>query len=82
MDSGGNFTPPIQTRVSSFSIKADTVGAAASFLCMIHCVATPFLFVAQACASTCCSAAPTWWRAIDFASVSYTHLTLPTTLVV
>ena len=67
MDSGINFGPPIQTRVSSFSIKADTVGAAASFLCMIHCVATPFLFVAQACASTCCSAAPTWWRAIDFA---------------
>ena len=67
MDSGGNFALPIQTRVSSFSIKADTVGAAASFLCMIHCVATPFLFVAQACASTCCSAAPTWWRAIDFA---------------
>lgn len=51
----------------SISLKADTLGATASFLCMIHCVATPFLFVAQACASTCCSAAPVWWRAIDFA---------------
>ena len=53
--------------MTALSIKADALGAAASFLCMIHCVATPFLFVAQACASTCCSEAPTWWRAIDFA---------------
>jgi hypothetical protein len=53
--------------LSTLSIKADTIGAAASFLCMIHCVAAPFLFVAQACAHTCCSGAPTWWRSIDFA---------------
>jgi hypothetical protein len=50
----------------SFSLKSDSVGAAASFLCMIHCLATPFLFVAQACSSACCSGAPTWWRAVDF----------------
>jgi hypothetical protein len=30
----------------------DTIGAAASFLCMIHCVATPFIFIAQACSHT------------------------------
>ena len=52
--------------MTSFTFKSDTVGAAASFLCMIHCLATPFLFVAQACSSACCSDAPTWWRAVDF----------------
>lgn len=51
----------------SLPLKSDTIGAAASFLCMIHCVATPFIFIAQACSHSCCSAAPTWWRAIDFA---------------
>ena len=51
----------------SLPIKSDTIGAAASFLCMIHCVATPFIFIAQACSHSCCSAAPTWWRVIDFA---------------
>ena len=48
------------------TLKSDSLGAAASFLCMVHCLATPFLFVAQACAKTCCSEAPMWWRAIDF----------------
>ena len=52
--------------MTSLTFKSDSVGAAASFLCMIHCLATPFLFVAQACSSTCCSGAPTWWRAFDF----------------
>lgn len=51
--------------MSSFSIKADTVGAAASLLCMVHCLATPFLFVAQVCSKTCCAEAPHWWRTID-----------------
>lgn len=51
----------------SLSIKSDTIGAAASFLCMIHCIATPFIFIAQACTHSCCSSAPSWWRAIDFA---------------
>ncbi len=53
--------------MSSLSVKTDKLGAIASFLCMIHCCATPFLFVAQACSHTCCSSAPGWWRGIDFA---------------
>ena len=50
----------------STTYRADSFGAAASFLCMIHCLATPFLFVAQTCAKSCCGDAPGWWRAIDF----------------
>lgn len=46
--------------------KSDKVGALASTLCMIHCIATPFLFIAQTCSSACCSATPDWWIWIDY----------------
>lgn len=48
------------------SRKSDLIGAFASGLCLIHCVATPFLFVVQACSSTCCTSTPGWWQAIDY----------------
>lgn len=49
-------------------LNSDMIGAIASGLCVIHCIATPFLFVAQSCSVTkkCCSAGPTWWSAIDY----------------
>ena len=47
-------------------IKFDTIGAFASGLCMLHCIATPFFFIASACSSSCCSAAPSWWQWIDY----------------
>lgn len=47
------------------SQKSDIFGAMASSLCLIHCMITPFIFVAQTCSVTCCSSAPTWWRSID-----------------
>ena len=47
------------------SQKSDNFGAAASFLCLLHCLITPFIFVAQTCSIHCCAAAPSWWRAID-----------------
>ena len=48
--------------------KNDLIGASASFLCMIHCVATPFIFIASACSKSCCSSSsvPAWWIFIDF----------------
>ena len=46
--------------------KSDTLGALASALCMLHCLATPFLFIAQTCSTTCCEAAPMWWQWIDY----------------
>lgn len=46
--------------------ESDKIGAFASTLCMIHCFATPFIFVAQSCALSCCSVAPDWWRWIDY----------------
>jgi len=46
--------------------KSDSIGVMASGLCLIHCLATPFLFVAKTCAMSCCAAAPIWWVLLDY----------------
>ena len=46
--------------------KTDIIGAIASSLCLIHCIATPFIFIAQSCSMVCCDSAPVWWRFIDY----------------
>ena len=46
--------------------KSDILGSFASSLCLVHCVATPFLFLAQASAVTCCDGPPTWWKFMDY----------------
>ncbi len=48
------------------TLKIDKVGIVASLLCMVHCIATPFLFLAKACTTSCCSASPNWWASLDF----------------
>ena len=47
-------------------IKSDACGALASGLCMIHCLITPFIFIAQSCSASCCDSAPEWWRWLDY----------------
>ena len=47
-------------------IKPDAIGSLASMLCLIHCIATPFIFITQACAMTCCADAPIWWQSLDY----------------
>ena len=51
---------------SIYAQKYDAIGAIASFMCMIHCIATPFLFIASACSVTCCDATPLWWQWVDY----------------
>ena len=46
--------------------KPDLLGTFASSLCLVHCLATPFVFIAQTCTASCCSGAPTWWSFIDY----------------
>ncbi|MEO9571913.1 MAG: MerC domain-containing protein [Polaribacter sp.] len=47
--------------------RTDTLGALASAICLIHCIATPFIFIAQSCTVTCChEETPTWWKFIDY----------------
>ena len=48
-------------------VNSDTVGVFASGLCMAHCIATPFFFIASACSLSCCSASPLWWQWLDYA---------------
>ncbi|MBH83795.1 MAG: hypothetical protein CMP70_03885 [Flavobacteriales bacterium] len=48
------------------NIQFDKIGIISSSLCMIHCIGTPFIFIAKACTTTCCSNAPTWWIMIDY----------------
>lgn len=56
--------------------QSDVMGAAASGLCMIHCIATPFLFVAHTCSVTgCCTATtPGWWSFLDYLFIGITFL--------
>lgn len=45
--------------------KSDSVGILSSSLCVIHCIATPFLFVAQTHIIRCCNTRPLWWSGLD-----------------
>jgi len=51
---------------NTIKIHSDIIGIWSSGLCLIHCLATPFLFIAKSCSHTCCAASPTWWGTIDF----------------
>ena len=50
----------------NISISSDSIGAFASGLCMLHCLATPIFFIVSACSSACCNNAPTWWQWMDY----------------
>ncbi len=45
---------------------SDSIGALASGLCLVHCIATPFIFIAHTCSIACNGSAPIWWTSIDF----------------
>ncbi len=49
-----------------FTSKSDIIGAWASGLCLVHCLATPFLFVAQAGLISDGEAHLQWWGILDF----------------
>jgi len=47
-------------------VTPDLFGALASSLCLVHCAATPLLFIAKSCSATCCADTPIWWQVIDY----------------
>ncbi|MEO1012964.1 MAG: MerC domain-containing protein, partial [Bacteroidota bacterium] len=47
--------------------KSDIIGIMASLLCLVHCLATPFLFVAQAGLIGLGKTHPQWWGVLDLA---------------
>ena len=46
--------------------KSDVIGSLSSFICLIHCVFTPFLFAVQSHSSCCPTNTPLWWKSIDY----------------
>jgi len=48
------------------SSKSDFIGAAASTLCMLHCLMTPFIFAVQVSTLSCSEIGPVWWKSIDY----------------
>ena len=52
--------------IHKITYKEDLIGASASFLCLVHCLATPFVFLIKSSAAVCCSETPTWWQSIDY----------------
>ena len=52
--------------IHKITYKEDLIGASASFLCLVHCLATPFVFLIKSSAAVCCSETPIWWQSIDY----------------
>ena len=48
------------------SLKPDFFGAVASSLCMVHCLATPLLFIPNLHISRGYETIPFWWKELDF----------------
>ena len=56
--------------------KSDILGTFASSLCLVHCIATPFLFLAQASAATFYSGPPVWWKSLDYVCLAISFLAI------
>ncbi|QMU64059.1 MAG: MerC family mercury resistance protein [Flavobacteriaceae bacterium] len=44
----------------------DTFGTLASVLCVVHCLATPLLFLVHSCSISHCKTTPVWWKSLDY----------------
>ncbi len=53
---------------------SDFLGVFSSALCICHCLATPFLFIAQANAVNCCEFVPFWWKSFNFFFIFFSFL--------
>ena len=46
--------------------QSDKLGALSSSLCLVHCLATPFLFIVHASSACCSEKVPLWWNLVDY----------------
>ncbi|MEM6632152.1 MAG: MerC domain-containing protein [Bacteroidota bacterium] len=53
----------VSTKVTTTS---DILGAIASFVCLVHCLLTPVLFIAHTHAHDHHESGPIWWGVIDY----------------
>ena len=60
--------------MKSITLKPDIFGAIASSLCMVHCLATPLLFITHVYGTFGSETVPLWWKNLDylFLIVSFT----------
>jgi hypothetical protein len=54
--------------------KPDNIGAIASSMCVVHCLATPFLFVFQSYTALEQNSALLWWTNLDFLFITISVL--------
>ncbi len=54
--------------------KPDVIGSLISGICLVHCLATPFLFVAHATTSGHGHHSPFWWNTIDLVLLSLSFM--------
>ena len=47
-------------------LKSDIIGASASGFCIIHCAATPILFLANLSIFPSCETIPLWWQLLNY----------------
>ncbi|MCK8521249.1 MerC domain-containing protein [Aquimarina sp. D1M17] len=51
--------------IANIRNNSDTLGMIASTLCLAHCIATPFLFIAHSGTTILRDVHPTWWKTLD-----------------
>lgn len=59
--------------------KPDMIGVAASSLCVLHCIATPIIFLASAHSGAHAADAPFWWILIDYLFLAISLAAINTT---
>jgi|TARA_B110000211_G_scaffold229728_1_gene287995 hypothetical protein len=52
-------------KIINFTSRSDIIGATASAMCFIHCLVTPFLFVAYSNTAIIEDTHPWWWGILD-----------------
>lgn len=49
-----------------YQSKADLFGTMASAMCILHCIATPFIFLVPTSQIKCSAIGPWWWHLFDY----------------
>ncbi|MDY8134869.1 MerC domain-containing protein [Aquimarina sp. 2201CG5-10] len=55
---------------------SDTLGIVASGLCLAHCLATPFLFIAHTGSIMLQDAHPVWWKLLDIVFLVFSFIAI------
>ena len=56
--------------MKTYQISSDQAGVMASGLCILHCFATPIIFILGTCNEACHQDIPFWWSGFEFIFVA------------